>query len=149
MTKKANPAKSDKKGIYKKTTFQKYVEFRAIPEVFREKEYGFKTDTDFAKRYKINRATLGEWKKDPEYTKSIQELLRKWGRDKTPDVIAALLRSSLKEGKASEIKLWLEYVEEWIPGMVLHTPEMLSAIRERTELLRELVNQEKTKSKKL
>lgn len=148
--KKNSPTKPDKRGIiHNPILFDEFIKFMSTPEPLRKKECGYKTMTDFARYNKISRDTLHEWKKRPEYEKERQIYLKKWMKDKTPNAIQAMYKTILKEGKASEVKLWLEYGEEWIPGMVLHTPEMVAAIRERTNLVRELVKQEKAKTKKI
>lgn len=129
--------------------FDMYVKFMSMPEMYRMKEYGYKTSTKFSKKHGISHKTLVEWQGRSDYEKNRQILMRKWGKDKTPEVIASVLRTILIKGKAPEAKLWLEFIEEWQPGIVLHTPEMVSAIKERTQLLRELVAQEKIKTKKI
>jgi len=113
-----NPKKSEKK-LYKKADYREFVKFYALPTVFREEEYGFKTEKAFAEHYGLSQDSLTDWKKRPEFEKDVDEQLKKWGADKTPEVIAALFRTILKEGKAAEVKLWLQFMKNWREGIVL------------------------------
>jgi hypothetical protein len=106
---------------YRESDYRTFVKFYAMPSIFRDQEYGFRTETDFAKNNNLNRETLTEWKKMVNFRKDVDNQLLKWGADKTPDVIASLFRTILKEGKASEVKLWLQYIKNWKEGTTVET----------------------------
>ena len=116
------PTKSNRKP-YKKADYKMFVKFYSMPTIFRQAEYGFKTEKEFAKEYDLAPDTLVDWKKRPEFTKDIDAQLAKWGADKTPDVLASLYRTILKEGKASEVKLWLQFIKNWKEGMIVERPD--------------------------
>jgi len=115
-----NPKEPEKDPIIiKKGDYKAFVKFYSLPSVFRQEKYGYRTEQDFAKDYDLCQDTLTEWKKRKEFNNDVDIQLAKWGADKTPDVLAALYRTILADGKASEVKLWLQYIKSWKEGMVL------------------------------
>ena len=104
---------------YKKGDYKEFVRFYAMPSAYKREKFGVGTETEFAKLKELSPETLTEWKKRPEFQNDVDIQLNKWGADKTPDVIAALYRTILKDGKASEVKLWLQYIKRWKEGMIL------------------------------
>ena len=86
--------------------------FVALPRVLRQEEFGFKNLTDFAKKYEVDKATLSLWLREDEVKDKIRENWKEWGRDRTPNVILALYRTAVKEGRASEVKAWMQIIEE-------------------------------------
>ena len=107
---------------YKKGDYKVFIKFYAMPSVFRNEEYGFKTETEFAKDKELSPETLTEWKKRKEFNNDVDIQLAKWGADKTPNVLAALYNTILADGKASEVKLWLQYIKSWREGMIIEQP---------------------------
>jgi hypothetical protein len=105
--------KPRKKPVQKEAEYQEVVRFTAISRVFREKEFGYNSDGDFAKKYKVNPSTLSAWKKDNNFWNEVKNLTKTWGKDRTPDVILALYKKIIKDGGAAEVKLWLQYVDGW------------------------------------
>lgn len=67
----------------------------------------------FAKKHGLSRFTLIAWKKRDEYAETVEKHLNQWGKDRTPDVIAALYRRCINMGSAFDVELWLAYVEKW------------------------------------
>ncbi len=51
-------------------------------------------------------------KEKEQLWKEFEKLKRKWGYQKTSDVLYALYKKALT-GKASYVKLWLKIVEGW------------------------------------
>jgi len=120
-----NPKQSEKDPIIiKKGDYKEFVRFYALPSIFRKEQYEFKTEQDFAKHYKLSQDTLTDWKKRKGFSNDVDEQLKKWGADKTPDVIAALFRTILTDGKAAEVKLWLQFIKNWKEGMILEQPSI-------------------------
>ena len=72
-----------------------------------------KTQNDLATLLDVSIATLSDWKKRPGFWDEVKERTIFWGRERTPNVIAALYRKAVKEGNAFESKLWLQYIEGW------------------------------------
>jgi hypothetical protein len=58
-------SKPRKIGIPKEAERLEFIRFTALPRVFREKEWGFNSDGEFAKKFNVNPGTLSEWKKAP------------------------------------------------------------------------------------
>lgn len=109
---KKNPTKSNKKP-YKLSEYQEFVRFMALPRFFRAREYGFENESDFAKKFKINRATLTQWKKKDDFWNEVKRLWKKWGKERTPDVILGLYRTAVKQGRAAEALVWMKIIEDW------------------------------------
>ena len=105
--------KSRKIGVSKIAERLDYIRFMALPRVFRDKEWGFTTDEAFSKKYKVDTSTLYAWRKDPEFWKELKEIFKLWGKDRTPDVIAGMYKKAVSEGNAAEVKLWLQYFDDW------------------------------------
>ena len=106
---------------YKQADYNEFVRFYVLPSVFRQEEYEIRTEGEFAKKFNLNKDTLTSWKQRDVFQKDVDKQIRKWGSDKTPDVIAALYRTILQDGKAAEVKLWLQFIKNWKEGMVLDT----------------------------
>jgi len=130
------PTNTEKKVLppYKKADYRIFVKFYALPTIFKGKEYGFTTEKEFSIHYKLSNDTLTAWKKRPEFDLDVDNQLKKWGADQTPEVINALLDNILADGKAPEVKLWLQFMKNWKEGMILEQPSI-----ERANKLSELL----------
>ena len=106
-------SKPRKIGIPKEAERLEFIRFTALPRVFREKEWGFNSDGEFAKKFNVNPGTLSEWKKAPEFWEGIRDTLKLWGKDRIPDVLAGMYKKAVSEGNATEVKLWLQYFDDW------------------------------------
>ena len=122
------PKNAKNTGVYKTQDFESYALWKALPSFLRGQprqvleKFGIneevaislleiKTQTEFAKRFNIkDLATLTDWNKKLEDEKIIPQI-HKWARKLTPNVIFALYRTATKQGKAAEVKAWLEIVE--------------------------------------
>ena len=122
------PKNAKNTGVYKTQDFESYAMWKALPSFLRGQprqvleKFGIneevaislleiKTQTEFAKRFNIkDLATLTDWNKKLEDEKIIPQI-HKWARKLTPNVIFALYRTATKQGKAAEVKAWLEIVE--------------------------------------
>lgn len=92
---------------------EKLVQFVALPTPFRTKEFGYYTLQDFAKENSVNPGTISQWLKEEEIQNKIKDEWKNWGRNRTPDVIAGLLRTAVQDGSAAEVKLWMQIIENW------------------------------------
>jgi len=79
---------------------------------------------DFAKEYKVDAGTLSGWMNEEKVKEKIRNNWKEWGRDRTPDVILALYRTAVKDGKSSEVTAWMKIVDEWEEKMVTTNPEL-------------------------
>ncbi len=112
--KKGNEENEGKKtGTTKRAEFEEFVRFMALPYVIREKEYGFKTQGEFAKKYNLSPDTPTEWKKREEFEDKRKATIKRWFKDRTPNVIQGIYGKARRDGSAPEAKLWLQYIEEW------------------------------------
>jgi hypothetical protein len=122
------PKNAKNQGVYKTQDFESYAMWKAMPSVLRGQprqvleKFGIeddvaislleiKTQTEFAKRFDIkDLATLTDWNRKIEKEGIIQRL-NAWARKLTPNVLMALYKATIKDGKASEVKTWYEIVE--------------------------------------
>jgi len=121
---KPTPTKSENRPVRKKADYNAFVKFYALPYVIRVKEYGIKTEQQFAKENDLSQDTLTDWKKRPEFQNDVDIQLNKWGADKTPNVLVSLYNKILSDGKAGEVKLWYQIVKSWKEGMVIEQPSI-------------------------
>ncbi len=120
--------KKAEKGVYKTQDFESYAMWKAMPSVLRGQpqqvleKFGvddeialslleIKTQTEFAKRFDIkDLTTLTDWNKRLA-REGLLPRMYVWARKLTPNVILALYKTATKDGKAAEVKAWLEIVE--------------------------------------
>ncbi|KKM67561.1 hypothetical protein LCGC14_1469920 [marine sediment metagenome] len=111
---KQNRNKSDKKkevDVRKPYEYAMFIKWIAMPLVLRSPRF----QKNISEEYKIDEDTLTNWKKRKGYKDDVTEEMKKHFNEKTPNVIQALYQQALKDGKASEVKLWLQYLEGWVP----------------------------------
>lgn len=99
------------KSPYKKAEYLEFIKFTATPRMFRDAEFGYVTDKAFAEKFKLNETTLVEWKKDRQFQEAVKDQLKIWAKNRTPDVIACLYKEIIKNGRAAEVKLWMQLFE--------------------------------------
>jgi hypothetical protein len=134
-----------KKPVRKEAEYQEFVRFTAIPRVFRNKEFGYNSDSDFAKKYKVNPSTLSTWKNDKNFLDEIKNLSKIWGRNRLPDVMYALCDKAIKDGGAAEVKLFLQYVDGWKENSTINPH--YAAIKDLQDSNRRLFDEEAKKYK--
>lgn len=142
------------KGVYKSAEFQAYIIWKSLPAILRSQgmstmnKFGIddelsmslleiKTQTEFAKRFKIKIGTCTEWNKILIDENLIYGSIKRWAKMITPNVIMALGKTAMKTGKAPEVMAWLKLVEEWEEKskMGLDTSPELREILERVRKL--------------
>ena len=97
-----------------------------------------KTQTEFAKRFKIKIGTCTEWNKILIDENLIYGSIKKWAKMITPNVIMALGKTAMKTGKAPEVMAWLKLIEGWEEKskMGLDTsPELIEILARVNKLL--------------
>jgi len=122
------PKNAENIGVYKKQDFDSYVMWKAMPSVWRGKPrqvlenngideemaislLEIKNQTEFAKKFGIkDMTTLSEWNKKIE-KEGLLPKINAWARKLTPNVIWALYKTAIRDGKAPEVKAWLEHIE--------------------------------------
>ncbi len=122
------PNYAERLGVRKKQDFESYAMWKSMPSVLRGQprqvleKFGvdedialslleIRTQTEFAKRFGIkDLTTLTDWNKRLAREGLIPRM-HEWARKLTPNVILALYKTATKDGKAAEVKAWLEIVE--------------------------------------
>jgi hypothetical protein len=89
------------------------IRFVALAHPERMEEFGFTTLGEFAKRFKVNPGTLSEWLKEPEIQQEIKATWKRWGKQRTPNVIMALYKKAITEGNAIDVLAWMKIIEDW------------------------------------
>jgi len=100
-------------GIRRVAEYLEYVSFMAIPKVLRKEQFQIEDEQEFANKYELSQNTLTNWKKKEDFWKRVDRQVIRWGRGQTPDVLRALSSRAKAEGKAPEVKLWLQFFEQW------------------------------------
>lgn len=116
------------KSVYRTQDFETYVIWKSLPSILRgqprqvlEKQgiddelamelLQIKTQKDFAVKYGIkDQGTLTDWNKKIEQ-EGLLENINSWARKLTPNVIYSLYKTIIKNGKAHEVRVWFEIVE--------------------------------------
>jgi len=115
--------------VYKKQEFESYVLWRSMPSILRGQPrhvieklgvddelamslLDIKNQTEFAKRFGIkDLGTLTEWNKRINENGGLMKDIVGWAKKLTPNVISALYRETTKNGRAAEVKAWMEIIE--------------------------------------
>ncbi len=115
--------------VYKKQEFESYVLWRSMPSILRGQPrhvieklgiddelamslLDIKNQTEFAKRFGIkDLGTLTEWNKRINENGGLMRDIVSWAKKLTPNVISALYRETTKNGRAAEVKVWMEIIE--------------------------------------
>ena len=112
---------------YKNQTYETYVLWKSLPSFLKgqpkvalekfgiEEESLFellsiKTQLNFSKKYKVDAGTLTDWNKRLEKDGLIMDM-NSWARKLTPNVIFALYKNIIKNGRAHEVRAWFEIIE--------------------------------------
>ena len=99
----------DNKGRGKEKEYRAFVEWVALPRELRQPP----NQKLLSKHLNVPERTLSVWKSQSRFKKDVKEAIYKWTRDKTPDVLNSLYKTAVRHGNAKEVKLWLEFVENW------------------------------------
>lgn len=111
-----------------KREFQTYVLWSSLPSLLRDlsdsdlEKFGFhdplviqllriRWQYEFANTFNVSMDQLTEWNRKIE-AEGLADY-KAWTRGLTRNVIMALYKTIIKEGKAAEVKLWLQAVEGW------------------------------------
>jgi len=119
-----------KRPVRKMQDFQTYVMWRSLPGILKGKSISemnalgiddpitvelltLKNQTEFATKYKVAQETLSDWNKKIEEDNLIKDSIGFWLKKLTPNVMISIYRQIMKQGNAAEVKLWLQFVEQW------------------------------------
>lgn len=126
---------------HKEREFQAYLVWKSLPPAFlgkrKELLQGFgitdpialevisiESQTDFAKKFGIkDLGTLTDWNRRIEKGNLKKDYMKRWAAGKLPNALDALYRRILKFGKGSDFKVWVQYVDNWVPPDKRTEPE--------------------------
>lgn len=92
---------------------RKFAEFDLMTKNDRIDHFGFSTQKEFAKEFKVTEKTLCEWRHKATFERHKKKLIKQNAGNGLSDVINTLkLRAN--EGDVAAIKLYLEYMGELI-----------------------------------
>ena len=144
-----------KSGVYKTAEFQSYVVWKSLPAMLKGqneetlRKFGIedelsiemlkiKTQTEFAKRFKIKIDTTTEWNKILIDKNLINESIHRWAKMITPNVIMAMGKTAMRTGKAPEVVAWMKLIEGWEEKSKMGidaSPELVKILAKMDKLL--------------
>ena len=99
-------------GKRKEAEFEYFALFTALPHSDRKAVFGFDTDAQFGKEYKVNPGTLSEWKWDPKFYELRDKYLIHFKKH-TADVLNALASRAKRTGDAFHVLTYMKIVEDF------------------------------------
>lgn len=112
---KAMPIHSDLTKMQKPQEYMEYVYFMALPRTLRAETLGLdgQADVDFTAKYKVNKNTLTEWRKRVGFWDDVQTVRKEFFRARSGDVLLALETTCIREGKGTDVRVYLTYTGEY------------------------------------
>ena len=97
----------------KQAEYYQFVQWCATPSAVRM-EMGMPTNQkELASVLRVSEVILSRWKNEEAFREDIKREIYRWTRPLTPDVIYAFFRKIQKEGKGSDVKFWMQLVEDY------------------------------------
>ena len=84
--------------------FIHFIKWYATPRQFRNPE----TQKELAELIGVNQDTLTDWKRHPQFQLIVMRRINQWIVERVPDVIGSLYNRAASEGKAGEVKAFLQ-----------------------------------------
>lgn len=143
---------TEEKKVYKSAEFQAYIIWKSLPAMLRGEKratldkFGIddelsikmleiKSQTEFAEKFKIKRATCSEWNKILVDDNLIYDSIRNWAKMITPNVIMALGKTAMRTGKAPEVMAWGKIIEDLKDKSEVDASEDLKEIMKKMDKL--------------
>jgi len=104
---------SDLSGMNKPQEYLEFITFMSLPRALRGQLTGTETQDEFSEKYGINRNTLVAWKKRVGFWEDVQNARKGFFRERSADVLLALETACLKDGKGSDVRVYLSYTGEY------------------------------------
>lgn len=98
------------KALTKPDVFTEFILWMSTFESIRDP----KTQEEFAKKFKVSEQTLSAWKKRDDFWNAVEAEWKKWGREKTTNIMQKLYTKIMQEGESSNFKLWFQYFLDWV-----------------------------------
>lgn len=106
---------TDLTGLRKPSTYLVFCDWIAQPEGMRNPI----SQEAFCKAYNVNKNTLTQWKQRKGFWAVVEKRLKAQWREKTGLVIQALFTTVLRKGSAKEAQLFLQYINNFNPRIVI------------------------------
>lgn len=110
----------DHANIKERPEYQRLVRWCATPTPLRIPD----TQGKLAVELQLDETTLSRWKRMPEFYGDVRLEIKRTMRDEVPDVLYALRNRIFQKGSKGEVKLFLEWVDEFIPTTKLITDSL-------------------------
>jgi len=104
------------------------------------------TQGEFAKQHSIHETQLSRWKAMPEFRQDLVSSVTELMSHKINNIMYSLENRIYKDGGASEVRLYLEWVQKWMPEVKLNIE---SADTDQSSLIRQLANEFEKKLKEV
>ena len=75
----------------------------------------------------------------------MKNTLKRWGKDRTPDVILGLYRNAVQQGHAADALAWMKLIEDWQDKSEVNVH--YAQLKELQDITRKLFDKEKEKNK--
>ncbi len=114
--------------------YQQFIEWMATPPRLRV----VKDQRQLATQLGVHESTLSDWKRTEGFWQSVNKLTNEWGRSRTVDVLNAFYKKVVANPTAGNVKLWLEYFEDFKPNKKVTIED--DNARQQTEILDEILD---------
>ena len=119
------------------------VEYMATPTPMRKPG----TLIELAKQLGVHNTTLSRWQNVPEFYRDVRSKIKNVLRGELPDVFYALRNKIYKDGSAKEIKLFLQWVDDFVEkteiehtGEIGASPEMAQLAKDFEQKLKDMLS---------
>ncbi len=101
--------KRRRNGLKNEATYSQFVMWMSLPDQMKKPA----TQGEFSKQYHISEVTLSTWKYRDGFWEEVKRIRKSWGQELIPNVILGLYKNAKFEGKASEVKLFLQLFDDF------------------------------------
>jgi len=103
------PKTPKKRALKRPDIYKEFVVWMSVFEGIREP----KTQEEFAKKFGVSQDTLTDWKKRDDFWSAVETEWKKWGREKTTNIMNKLYTTIMQEGESANFRLWFQYLLNW------------------------------------
>jgi hypothetical protein len=124
-----------KHGNKKVSVQTEFARWCATPEPLRDPQ----TQGEFARLHNVNEATLSRWRREPEFWDEVKKGIKVWNKERLPNVLAALYKNILKNGHGVDVKMWLQWVDDWKEKSDVDNPTMTGEVDKLRGVLKDMI----------
>jgi transcriptional regulator with XRE-family HTH domain len=135
MTK--NKDKNQSFNSVKEVEYIAFIKWTAQPSAAREPA----TQKALAGKLEVSPSTLSNWMARDDFHERVAKEADNWVLEKTPNVLNALYERIMREGRGSDVRVWLEYVNEMEEklGISEEKPKVIMLSEERQNQIQQAV----------